>query len=179
MILRRFAQSDRPNIADIHCLSWQQSYRAHMPVVLLDEDLPDMMRSHWHAKDIRPEDAVFVAEDAGEIVGFVAAWDGEPVYLDNLHVRQAHRSRAIGRKLMGAVAAQAQRNGRAAVDLHVVMGNDRAKALYLAMGGTVTAQENKDLAGIAVPHYRISWPDLHVLLAKTGAGKREIYGVLP
>lgn len=169
MIIRMLRQEDRAIIADIHCRSWQQSYRGQMPVDFLDTALPQHMRTYWAAKDIAPRDICLVAEDADEIVGFVAAWDAEPVYLDNLHVASSHRSSGIGRALMREVAIRAQTNGRKGLDLHVVIGNDRAQQLYQKMGGVITATENKPLAGIDVPHYRIGWPNVETLIAKTMA----------
>ncbi|MEO1044908.1 MAG: GNAT family N-acetyltransferase [Pseudomonadota bacterium] len=172
MIVRRFADGDRAAIAAIHSLSWQQSYREQMPPAFLDEELPSIMQQHWNNKIIREQDIVLVAEDNDKIIGFVAAWDGDPVYLDNLHVVEAYRSHGVGRCLMGETAIRARDNGRTAIDLHVVIGNDRAKALYLAMGGAVSAEENKDLHNIPVAHYRISWPDVTTLIEHTTQSRR-------
>ncbi|WOE73909.1 GNAT family N-acetyltransferase [Alterisphingorhabdus coralli] len=168
MIIRPLKDDDRSVIADIHALSWQQSYRQQMPADFLDNELPDIMRKRWRDAEIKDKDIVLVAEEDGNIAGFVAAWDGEPVYLDNLHVLKKHRSSGIGRQLMGATARQAVENGREGIELHVVIGNDRAKALYLAMGGEIMAEEDKVLTGITVPHYRIGWADCGTLIARTG-----------
>lgn len=167
MIIRPLEPEDRPVIAGIHAKSWQQSYRQQMPVDFLDNDLPGEMQARWRDIHIGAKDIVLVAENATAIIGFVAAWDDEPVYLDNLHVVKDHRSRGTGRLLMGNTAMKARDNGRKQIDLHVVTGNVRAKKLYMDMGGVLTAEENKDLCGIAVPHYRISWPDISTLIEKT------------
>ncbi|WP_438731414.1 N-acetyltransferase family protein [Parasphingorhabdus sp. DH2-15] len=169
MIIRAIQPGDRMAIADIHTLSWQQSYRYQMPVDFLDNDLPQQMREYWQSRQINDDDIVLVAENNDKIIGFAAAWHAEPLYLDNLHVVEAFRSHGLGRRLMGEIAKQGAENGCKAIDLHVVIGNERAEKLYLALGGVITATEDKPLSGIAVPHYRISWPDIRTLIAKTTA----------
>lgn len=169
MMIRALQPADRMAIAKIHTLSWQQSYRSHMPVDFLDHQLPAIMQEHWRNKNISDDDIVLVAEQDGKIAGFVAAWHDEPLYLDNLHVVERYRSAGIGRKLMGHCAQIGQMNGHKAIDLHVVIGNDRAQRLYLAMGGIITATEDKPLAGIAVAHHRISWPDIGLLITHSRA----------
>jgi ribosomal protein S18 acetylase RimI-like enzyme len=169
MIIRPLQPADRMAIARIHTISWQQSYRSHMPVDFLDQELPAIMHKHWRDKDISSDDIVLVAEQDGAIAGFVAAWHDEPLYLDNLHVVERYRSGGIGRRLMGHCAHLGQIKGHKAIDLHVVIGNDRAKRLYLDLGGIVSATEDKPLAGIAVAHHRISWPDIGLLITHSKA----------
>lgn len=169
MMIRSLQPADRMAIASIHTLSWQQSYRSHMPVDFLDNELPAFMHGAWRDKNISDDDIVLVAEQDGEIAGFVAAWHDEPLYLDNLHVAERYRSSGIGRQLMGQCAQIGQMKGHKAIDLHVVIGNDRAQRLYLALGGIISATEDKPLAGIAVAHHRISWPDIGLLITHSRA----------
>ena len=82
----------------------------------------------------------------------IARLDGEPAGLANcftgfstfaaqplvnvhdLAVLPAHRGRGIGRALLHAVEDEARRRGASKVTLEVLSGNERAKALYLALG---------------------------------------------
>jgi ribosomal protein S18 acetylase RimI-like enzyme len=123
------------------------------------------MAERWARQAIEPTDAVLVAEEEGALQGFCATWDGEPVYVDNLHVAAAARSRGIGRQLLAAVAEHFLERGRRGAALHVVAANDRALAFYLALGGREAGIVDKDLYGTLVPNRRIEWDRLETLYA--------------
>jgi ribosomal protein S18 acetylase RimI-like enzyme len=163
MRIRRAADADRPAIARLHTASWQDTYRGTLPDPLLDDELPAIMAGRWAGQEIGPRDAVLVAEADGELLGFAPSWDGEPAYIDNLHVAAAARSQGIGRKLLGETARHFLEIGREGALLHVVAANHRARAFYLALGGRPDGIEEKNLHGILVPNERIIWPDLRVL----------------
>lgn len=169
MRIRRAADTDRPAIAKIHTESWRDTYRGILPDDLLDERLQAIMRERWANQEIGPSDAVLVAEDAGDILGFAATWDGEPAYIDNLHVTASARSRGIGRRLLGETARHLLDIGAGSAVLHVVAVNRRARDLYLALGGRSTGIENKNLYGTIVANERILWDDLEALLARASA----------
>ncbi len=162
MNIRPAEDKDRPIIAEIHARSWQENYRDYLSADLLDKQLPEKMAERWNNAEIGAQDIVLVAED-DQIQGFVAAWDDEMVYLDNLHVRSDCRSKGIGRKLLAAAARTAKENGRKSIWLHVVVGNDRARNLYTRLGGIADGVEDKDLYGATVPNERIIWRDIDIL----------------
>jgi ribosomal protein S18 acetylase RimI-like enzyme len=100
------------------------------------------------------------------VLGFAATWDGEPAYVDNLHVAAKARSGGIGRRLLAETARHFLAMGRSGALLHVVAANRRARALYLSLGGQPAGVEDKDLYGTSVPNERIIWRDLGVLLER-------------
>ena len=166
MRIRPVADADRQHIAHLHTESWRDTYRNILPDALLDETLGTIMADRWAGQEIGPADAVLVAEEDGQMLGFAATWDGEPVYVDNLHVAAGARSRGIGRLLLTETARLALAQGRRGALLHVVAANKRARAFYLALGGRPDGIEDKNLYGTFVPNERIVWDDLHLLLEK-------------
>lgn len=79
----------------------------------------------------------FVAENEGEIIGFVHAmphastWSlGGYCYLEDLYVDEAVRGTGAGRALIEAVYAEADRRGCTRVYWHTDTGNDVARRLY-------------------------------------------------
>jgi GNAT superfamily N-acetyltransferase len=77
----------------------------------------------------------------GEAVGLANCFTGYSTFaaapLVNLHdvaVHPGHRGRGIGRALLRAVEDEARRRGAVKVTLEVLSGNERAKALYVALG---------------------------------------------
>jgi ribosomal protein S18 acetylase RimI-like enzyme len=165
-MIRRAADADRPAIAGIHASSWRDTYRGILPDSLLDDRIDEIMRDRWATQPIGPSDAVLVAEEGEDIIGFAATWDGEPAYIDNLHVAAEARSRGIGRRLLAETARHFLAVGRSSALLHVVAVNLRARAFYLALGGRPAGIEDKDLYGTIVPNERIEWDDLNVLAAR-------------
>ncbi|MBV9883054.1 MAG: GNAT family N-acetyltransferase [Sphingomonadaceae bacterium] len=169
MNIRLAADADRMEIARLHTESWRDAYRAILPAALLDETLAPIMAERWADQPIGPSDAVLVAEEGGALSGFAASWDGDPVYIDNLHVAAAARSRGIGRRLLAGTARHFLAIGRRKALLHVVASNSRARALYLALGGRPDGIEDKNLYGTVVPNERIEWDDLGLLLERATA----------
>jgi ribosomal protein S18 acetylase RimI-like enzyme len=170
MTIRAARDQDRDVIAAIHTASWQDTYRDVLPAELLDDRLSGIMTERWMTQKIGNRDVVLVAEgDDGEILGFAATWieeDGSG-YIDNLHVRSSARSQGLGRELLRETADQLLRNGIPSGYLHVVASNQRARSLYVRLGGQPGPIEDKNLYGTIVPNQRIDWSDLSVLAGVT------------
>jgi ribosomal protein S18 acetylase RimI-like enzyme len=87
---------------------------------------------------------VFVAEEAGNVVGFVCVWarvpseepDDDPAefaFVSDLVVDPANRHRGAGRELMSAAEDYAGRRGARRIRLRVFARNTAARAFYQAM----------------------------------------------
>ena len=161
MNIRPAEDRDRAAIAEIHTLSWQQTYRDELPDDLLDGRLRGIMDERWRDQPIRDCDVVLVAEAAGgDIVGFASTWVDDDGYVDNLHVQSDWQSQGVGRALLGETARQLLSQGVSPAWLHVITTNQRARDFYLALGGQPGVVEDKNLYGTMVPNQRISWPDV-------------------
>jgi ribosomal protein S18 acetylase RimI-like enzyme len=82
-----------------------------------------------------------IARVDGEAVGIANCFSAYSTFaaapLVNVHdiaVASAHRGRGIGKALLQAVEAEARARGACKVTLEVLSGNERAKALYVALG---------------------------------------------
>ena len=82
-----------------------------------------------------------IARLDGEAVGLANCFTGFSTFiakpLINVHdmtVLAGHRGQGIGKALLGAVEAEARRRGACKITLEVLSGNERAKALYVALG---------------------------------------------
>ena len=75
--------------------------------------------------------AFWVAERAGEVVGFVD-WEGAVV--NALHVRAAHARTGVGARLMDQAEAAIVAAGHAAARLETDTFNARSRAFYTARG---------------------------------------------
>lgn len=88
---------------------------------------------------------VFVAEEAGEVLGYcfcqireyrdsTVLTDRKEIYIDDLCVEEACRGRGIARALYGYVTDWAKDIGCGYVTLNVWQGNDSARKFYEKMG---------------------------------------------
>jgi ribosomal protein S18 acetylase RimI-like enzyme len=149
-MIRPARDADRDAIAAIHTESWQDTYRDVLPDHLLDGTLSNIMADRWKTQVIADRDVVLVAEAAdGEILGFAATWVEEQGrgYIDNLHVRSSARSQGLGRAMLRETAKRLLHHGVPSGYLHVVASNQRARSLYLRLGGEPGPIENKILYG--------------------------------
>ena len=168
MNIRAARDSDRDAIAAIHTASWQQTYRDVLPDELLDGRLSGIMADRWRTQAISDHDVVLVADADGELAGFSSTWvEQSTAYIDNLHVRAEYQSRGFGRAMLRETARQLIGSDISSAYLHVVASNERARLLYLKLGGEPGLIEDKNLYGTIVPNQVIAWSDLSILAGVT------------
>jgi ribosomal protein S18 acetylase RimI-like enzyme len=87
-----------------------------------------------------------------EIVGYATyfyayfTWTGKSLYMDDLYVKESHRSRGIGTLLINKVIAFAKANGCHKLRWQVSDWNAPAIGFYKSIGAVIDAQErNCDL----------------------------------
>jgi ribosomal protein S18 acetylase RimI-like enzyme len=173
-VLRAAGAADAPAIADLLTASWQDAYAALLPPELLRDRLPALHRAAWAriAAD-PPAGAVVVAEDAGGLLGFCAAWlRGDECYVDNLHLRPKARGGGVGRALLGRAAAALAAQGATRAALSIIEGNDGARRFYERLGGeTAAAPRPAALHGEGVLYRDIAWPRVATLVAACEAAR--------
>ena len=167
MNLRPAVDSDRPAIARVHAASWLDSYRAYLSADYL-ETIHDRLGAHWDGLVLGEHDLLLLAEEQGETLGFILAWDGEPFWINTLHVLPARRSGSIGAQLMAEAARRMQAQGRTSAWLDVIDTNHRAIAFYRRLGGVPGTVKEKLVGDRMVPNLRIDFPDLAPIIAAGG-----------
>jgi ribosomal protein S18 acetylase RimI-like enzyme len=87
------------------------------------------------ALHLRDPDALIVALDGGRIVGtIIAGWDGWRCHLYRLAVAPDRRREGIGAALVSAAEERFRALGGTRVDAMVLDGNERAHAIWAAVG---------------------------------------------
>ncbi|MGW6917383.1 N-acetyltransferase family protein [Kitasatospora sp. NPDC054939] len=166
--VRRGDAQDAAVVAEVHAVSWRTAYAGIVPAQALGDGLAEERREVWALRlsaDYGPPEntpELFVAEDAGEPVGFaylVPQPDGR-VLLDNLHVRPGRTGGGIGRALLAAAREHvARRHPGADLYLEVLRDNTRAVAFYEREGGRRTDErEGVFPGGYVLPEYEYTWP---------------------
>ncbi|MEV4410751.1 GNAT family N-acetyltransferase [Catellatospora sp. NPDC049609] len=175
--------ADAEAVARLHADSWRRHYRGAYADSFLDGDVIADRLAVWTQRLAAPVPGrTVLAEDDAGLVGFVhIVFDADGRWgslVDNLHVAHDRRRSGTGSALM-ACAARAVLEGAAtrAMYLRVLAQNSAAQRFYQALGGI-----RAGLAPVAPPGgvpgrlagapqaYRIAWPDVSALAARSGDG---------
>lgn len=171
--LRRAESKDADSIALLHADSWRVTYRGMFRDEFLDGDVFADRKDVWRQRFTEPREnqVVFLAEEGGELRGFVCAFGGEDpqfgTLIDNLHVRQDKKRQGIGKRLMQEVAHwSGQRYPGTGLYLGVLEPNTPARRFYESLGATHQATARwEPPGGGEVVDLRYVWPDPAILLS--------------
>jgi ribosomal protein S18 acetylase RimI-like enzyme len=136
MKIRPVRASEAATVARVHVQADAETYRllfgAHFHAVPIDESL-----ARWETA-LATGDVFLVAEDEGDIVGFVHA-HGD--WMSALYLLPAHQRRGVGRTLLSELCAAVQARGVAEIRFDCVATNANAIAFYEAMGARRTGRK--------------------------------------
>lgn len=174
-VIRPAVLEDAHAIAHVHVESWKTTYAGIVPASVIEGlDKTFERRKNFWAKQIEdnePDNVLFVAEDAGEIVGFVSAgesraevveaYDGE---LYAIYLLQSAQGKGIGRKLIEACAKQLREIGFHSMFLWVLETNTESRGFYEHLGGKRVAEGTFEIAGATLKKLAYGWPDIRSLI---------------
>lgn len=139
-ILRLADPLDAQALAEMHVAAWRRAYRGILPDDFLDNLSIQASVDRWHQKLAQPDRQVWVACEAGPIVGFVSFGDSRDddalspltgeIY--SLYVHPDAWRHGIGSALMAQALDDLRTLGYAEVTLWVLRANQRARAFYEA-----------------------------------------------
>ncbi|MEU8894440.1 GNAT family N-acetyltransferase [Nocardia sp. NPDC048505] len=164
MMIREGTRADAESVAALHAESWRSAYAGIMPEEFLNGPLDEERLGTWRRRlgGDASSDRLFVAEEAGALLGFVYLVPGSDgrVLLDNLHVRPGAKRSGIGARLLRrgldwAAAAYPDRP----VYLQVLRANVPAINFYERQGGIRTAEGLARFEqGFDLPELEYTWP---------------------
>ncbi len=174
MLIRPHQRTDVDRIAAILAAGWKQSYAHFMPAAFL---LPRIDPAHrkaeiaaWLDGDFNPgTEAIFVAEDAGSVLGFIHMELGDKGDLgatgivNLLYVDPPAQQRGIGRQLMAAGARWLLATAPGPLVLSAFIDNP-ARHAYAAMGGAEAKRVVATIIDTPVESALYLWADPRALL---------------
>jgi len=135
----RAAESDEASVlAALHLRTVLHAYADIFPPAALPPTLEDLTRD-WERRI--NEAHVFVAVEAGALIGMVAAGTSEGAgHLSRLHVDPRRWGEGIGRALYDRCLADIELAGHDAATLWVLERNDRVRSWYELLGWQLTGE---------------------------------------
>jgi ribosomal protein S18 acetylase RimI-like enzyme len=172
LMIREATRDDIPGMARVYMDSWRATYRGIVPDSYLDSLTYESWVTRWQNDFPSPESDsfVYVAEVAGEIMGFARAgavrqslpgFDGE---LYSIHVAPGHKSKGLGRELLRAVARRLRERGTTTMMLWMFRDNTPARRFYESLGGEVVGEKTFEIEGETMYDVAYGWRDITTLL---------------
>jgi ribosomal protein S18 acetylase RimI-like enzyme len=181
--IRPASLSDVADLATMHVASWLETYPGLLPPSMLASLCVDKRAAMWSqvisATPTSGSANVYVAEIDGKIVGFGSCvgqrtqtlkdsgYDGE---IRAIYVLKAFQRRALGRRLLHAMASGLSERGFTAASLWVLRDNASARRFYERYDGKVVAEREEPRPDGALSEVAYGWTQLSELSQLAGAG---------
>lgn len=170
-LIRPAKREDAPAIATVHIRSWREAYRGLVPSEVLRglsvEERADMWERALRGPPMTAR--TLVAEDRGEVIGFLAAGATRDEDLDServagiyaLYLDPDHWGRGVGRALMERALREMALMGFQRAVLWVLITNERARGFLEAVGWApdgVTRTREWGAATLEETRYEVELP---------------------
>ncbi|HWD34654.1 MAG TPA: GNAT family N-acetyltransferase [Casimicrobiaceae bacterium] len=173
IVIRPATAADADAIAHVRIDTWRTAYRGLVPDAYLDAMDVEQSVALWQRvlEADAPNARVFVADRAGEVIGFAAAnrlaepRHGLDAELSAVYVRREFQRVGIGRQLVLAAARAQRASGATGLIVWSISGNKPARAFYEALGGTVIVEQPFEWDGVPLTETGYAFADLDALIA--------------
>jgi GNAT superfamily N-acetyltransferase len=175
MLIRSHTRADADRIADILAAGWKQAYSHFMPPSFLTRRIDPAYRraeiAEWLDDDFEPDsEALFVADDAGTIAGFIHMVLGDKGdvgasgHVNLLYVDSTQQRRGIGRALLAEGIRWLIATAPGPLALSAFADNPWRLA-YNRLGGLEAKRLRPTIDGAEVETVIYLWPDPSVLVS--------------
>src|SRR5690348_7497279 len=167
--VRAATVEDVPALAALHLAAWQIGYRGVLPDSRVDALSLDEFLPNWERNIVREGPTYLIAEEAGEIVGFVSFGptqdeDNNPTTVGQiyaLYIDPDHWRNGYGRLLMNEAIQRLTKSGFTALTLWTWEKNHQGRSFYERIGIThdgTAVERDRFGAPMAEVRYRCDLP---------------------
>ncbi|MCS6826763.1 MAG: GNAT family N-acetyltransferase [Caldilinea sp.] len=167
LTVRSVVAADVDTVAHLHVAIWRAAYRGLLPDAFLDALSVESRATMWRHMVEQGASPALVAEQAGEIVGFLLggpaqdadAQPGVTAEIYAIYVSPDFWGRGVGARLLQEGLAILRDQGYREATLWVLRNNVRARRFYEAMGFRVDGGEKvEEHSGVAFDEIRYRAP---------------------
>jgi L-amino acid N-acyltransferase YncA/predicted nucleotidyltransferase len=171
MHIRRATLSDIGGIAAAHVAAWRTTYPGIVAQDSIDRRTVEVRIAQWE-RTLRGErhapPIVFVAEDAGEIVGFISGGaireprQGFDAELNAIYLIESMHGKGVGRQLVQRLAGALVRDGFKSMVVEVLAENPACR-FYERMGARLLEENDHAMDDHMYPGRMYGWDDIALL----------------
>jgi len=176
MIIRIATPQDVLAMATVNVETRRAKYVDIFPAELLARANPERIAERWmknlFTEPNPPGSFGLVAEEAGEVIGFVMAGPardttpGASGEMYTLYVLPRYHRQGIGQGLMVEAACRLRQQGHSGFFLWVLTANLPSRTFYEGLGGIVVGQRIEDVKGYPLDETAYIWKDIDLFLSK-------------
>lgn len=175
VVIRPATAGDAEHIARVHVDTWRTTYRGIVPDEALANLSYERREQVWRAAAAQSGQggrSLFVAEDAGHIVGFASGGPeqtGDALYKGELYaiyVLQASQGQGIGRLLVHRVGEALISAELSTMLVWVLAANSGARGFYEVLGGRLVREQSVEVLSATLPEVAYGWHDLPSLVSR-------------
>ncbi len=167
--IRKAIPADAADITRVHIDSWRTTYRGIVTDEFLKSLSAERREQRWREDLSSDQSYVYVAEEAGQIVGFVncmAERENDLQYtgeVGGIYLLQQTQGQGTGRRLMQAAAYELIQRGHSSMLLWVLKDNLPACKFYEALGGKHLREKPIQIGEQSLREVAYGWDDLNML----------------
>lgn len=168
---------DAAAIGALHVMSWHETYSGLLPQDMLTDLSADGRAAMWatvlNAPSSPDGTRAYVAESAGEIIGFGACGGqrddtmrerGFAGEFGAIYILRSQQGAGVGRALMNLMARDLVARSMPSASLWVLRENVRARGFYERLGGTIIVEKEVAEGGTTLHEVAYGWLDLAHLI---------------
>jgi hypothetical protein len=181
--IRAAGLADAPDLARVHVASWRETYPGMVPDAMLSALSVEGRTAMWDQILRQPatpaSTVVYVIEVDSKIVGLGSCGSQRAATLKKrgydaeiyaIYVLKVFQRRAMGTRLLSAMASNLSARGFGALSLWVLRNNAVARQFYERNGGKVVADREDVRANGVLVEVAYGWMDLAELAQPNPAG---------
>lgn len=146
MKIRHAETEDVKEIRKVAMKSWVDTYRDFISEESIREVVDDWYDTHDLLDQVK-DPVFFVAEDEGEIIGFIHASEDTKSHLHRLYLLPEHQGKGLGSRLYKKMIEELKKNGVEEIELEVLAKNSKGLGFYREKGFTEKAEREVELQG--------------------------------
>jgi GNAT superfamily N-acetyltransferase len=177
LAIRRATAADADGIARVQVETWRSSYSGIVPQSYLDALDVRELAAKWKRWVSDGDAHTFVADDAGEICGYVhggvlrdgvhVAAQGYDAEIHKVYVLSDAQGKGVGRRLLSVLAESLVRDGLMRPVVWVLAENPWCR-FYQRLGGKKVAEKMIEIGGAPLLDHAFGWETMSPLLASPG-----------
>ena len=172
MIIRKANISDAPGIAKVHVDSWRTTYKGIIPQSFLEGLSYEQRTKLWDNNISDKTSTIFVAENEGEIIGFVTGGtrktneEAGASDLTSIYLLEEWQGKSVGKKLLNQIMSAFLEQGYQKIYVDVLAAN-KTKQFYQYYGAEYVKTVQLNIAGKTLDEEIYVWNNVEKVIQQS------------